>query len=164
MGTVVVGLDGSVGSREALPWAVDEARDRDAKLSAVYVYPPPDGQVEPNTALAVPAALTATAAAGFERSDRDRLMAEARQRADDLIRQMLGDVGARDVRVERTPIPDPRPARVLIDHTRRADLLVLGTRGLGGFKGLLLGSVAQHCVRWAECPVLVVRPSRDIGE
>ncbi len=48
-------------------------------------------------------------------------------------------------------------ARTLVDASKGADLLVVGSRGLGGFKGLLLGSVSQQCVQHAECPVVIVR-------
>jgi len=49
------------------------------------------------------------------------------------------------------------PSRVLFDASAGADLLVLGSRGHGGFSGALLGSVGQHCVRHAHCPVVIVR-------
>jgi nucleotide-binding universal stress UspA family protein len=49
------------------------------------------------------------------------------------------------------------PARVLIDASQNADLLVVGSRGHGAFAGMLIGSVSQHCVHHASCPVVVVR-------
>jgi nucleotide-binding universal stress UspA family protein len=49
------------------------------------------------------------------------------------------------------------PAQVLLDAADRPDLLVMGSRGHGGFAGALLGSVSQHCVQHARCPVLIVR-------
>jgi nucleotide-binding universal stress UspA family protein len=61
------------------------------------------------------------------------------------------------VKVEARVIEGPA-AEVLIDASRRASLLVVGSRGYGGFVGLLLGSVSQHCVTHAHCPVMVMRP------
>ena len=49
------------------------------------------------------------------------------------------------------------PSAVLVDESRDADLLVVGSRGLGGFSGLLLGSVSQQCAHHAACPVVIVR-------
>jgi nucleotide-binding universal stress UspA family protein len=57
----------------------------------------------------------------------------------------------------RTEVRYGAPAGVLVDVSHEASLLVVGSRGRGGFAGLLLGSVAQHCVQHAACPVVVVR-------
>lgn len=61
------------------------------------------------------------------------------------------------VRVTYEPVHAP-PAKSLIDVSRNARMLVVGTRGHGGLAGMLLGSVSEQCVRHAACPVLVVRP------
>jgi nucleotide-binding universal stress UspA family protein len=58
----------------------------------------------------------------------------------------------------RTAVEEGKnPAKALIERSKEADLVVVGSRGLGGFKGMLLGSVSQHLVAHAECPVVVVR-------
>ena len=54
-----------------------------------------------------------------------------------------------------------RPAAVLVDESRGADLLVVGSRGHGGFAGLLLGSVSQQCAHHAACPVVIVHQKRE---
>jgi nucleotide-binding universal stress UspA family protein len=54
-------------------------------------------------------------------------------------------------------VREGQPARVLLDEARDADLLVVGSRGLGGFRGLLLGSVSQQCAHHAACPLVIVR-------
>jgi len=53
------------------------------------------------------------------------------------------------------------PAEALIEQSRAADLLVIGTRGYGGFKGMLLGSVARECIQHSHCPVLILPPEED---
>ena len=57
----------------------------------------------------------------------------------------------------RTSIEEGNPAKVLIERSKEADLLVVGSRGHGGFAGMLLGSVSQHLVAHADCPLVVVR-------
>ena len=69
-------------------------------------------------------------------------------------RETLGDTPGIEVRTE---VVDGSPAKALIDASQRADLLVVGTRGHGGFAGMLLGSVSQHVTAHAACAVTVVR-------
>src|SRR5215472_522961 len=80
--------------------------------------------------------------------------AAADEELDKAITATLGDSPA--LEVERT-IAYGHPSQVLIDQSRSADLLVVGSRGHGGFTGMLLGSVSTHCVTHAACPVTVVR-------
>ncbi|MGW7444192.1 universal stress protein [Kitasatospora sp. NPDC054795] len=61
----------------------------------------------------------------------------------------------------RTEARHGTPAGALVEAARGADLLVVGSRGLGGFTGMLLGSVAQHCTRHATVPVVVVRAEEE---
>jgi nucleotide-binding universal stress UspA family protein len=81
---------------------------------------------------------------------RTDLEGAARKMLDDVLAEVAG-AGVRPRVVEGNA------ARVLLDATREADLLVLGTRGYGGFTEALLGSVSQHCVHRATCPVVIVR-------
>jgi nucleotide-binding universal stress UspA family protein len=134
---VVVGVDGSVGAGAALRWAHAEASLRHLELTAVMAWGHLD-QHHPG------------GGRGFT-ADYDEERAAAA--LDDAVATALGtDAGP----VGRTPVCE-LPARALIEASATADLLVVGARGLGGFKGLLLGSVSQHCLHHASCPVAVVR-------
>jgi nucleotide-binding universal stress UspA family protein len=143
MESIVVGVDGSEGASRALAFAAHEAALRQAKLPIVCV-----SGIEPS-------------AAAFPRLG--GVIAEARSRAqrvcEDACAQakQLEPAVACDVVVE-----EGQPATVLVDESRGAALLVVGSRGLGGFKGLLLGSVSQQCAQHASCPVMIVpRPHAD---
>ncbi|AOY70812.1 universal stress protein [Arthrobacter sp. VKM Ac-2550] len=134
---VVVGLDGSDGSRAALDWAVSEARLRRGKVRAVTAWQPP--------------AVTA----GMEGLIWDPASFEAAAKNEQT--RALKRVPAEDVPISRLLVQGS-PAAALLDASKDADLLVVGSRGLGGFSGLLLGSVSTHLIHHAVCPVLVVRP------
>jgi nucleotide-binding universal stress UspA family protein len=135
---VVVGLDGSDTSRLALVQAVAEADRLDAELVAVVAYEQPDywsevySMITPSTEQ-----LRAVAAAG----------------AQEVVDDELAGRGA-DVRVLAV---EGAPGDVLARQSEGAQLLVVGSRGRGELRGLLLGSVALHCVLHAPCPVMVVR-------
>jgi nucleotide-binding universal stress UspA family protein len=137
---IVVGTDGSEPAEDALRWAADEAARWSGVLEVVHAWLPPyplnpqDLFEDENGPEAVARrALTESAA---------RLRAE---RSDELeIREVLVFDHA---------------AKALIDVSRGAALLVVGSRGRGGFKGLLLGSVSLQCVHHAGCPVVVVHPA-----
>jgi nucleotide-binding universal stress UspA family protein len=142
-GTIVVGVDGSDGSRRALQWALQEARLRGAPARVVLAWTYLDQPVE-----------------GFDVAYGE---SDARARLDQVVDAVASE--GDDVELERVVVND-LPARALLDAARGADLLVVGSRGLGGFKGLLLGSVSQQVVQHAPCPVVVVpgderRPSPE---
>ncbi len=175
MARIVVGVDGSPGSRAALAFALEEARLRAAEVAVVHVYratPPVD---PPHTeafdiGLAVPAGFdrapappdeTARRAAMLRREEeyrRERSRVEADVGpARELVEAMVRDAGcAGDVEATPLVIADAHPAEALIESAADAELLVVGSRGRGGFSGLLLGSVSQQCVTHARCPVIVV--------
>jgi len=134
---VVVGVDGSPSSKAALRWALDQARLTKARLRAVIAW-----EVTPYTGWGVLAHEDFGAAAG-------QLLSES-------VRETLGFDPPLDVEVVETVRPG-HPAQVLIDESAHGALLVVGSRGHGGFAGTLLGSVSQLCVQHAHCPVLVVR-------
>jgi nucleotide-binding universal stress UspA family protein len=138
--TIVVGVDGSRGSRTALTWAAAEASDHLADLVVMNVWehtllPPVGSGSVPHTAVADPS----------EGASEELLK---------VIREELGE----EPRVRVQPVvKHGNPAEVLIEQSADADLLVVGTRGHGGFAGLVLGSVSQHVAAYARCPVAVVR-------
>lgn len=132
-GRIVVGLDGSAGSSRALKFAVDEARLRCWPVEAVLAWH-------------MPAMLYA---AGIPDDFDPQGWAQAT--LDATVAAVSTDGVTVDARAAQGP-----PASVLLNAAKNADLLVVGNRGHGGFVGALLGSVSQHCVAHATCPVVVV--------
>lgn len=143
-GRIVVGIDGSTPSREALRWALDEARMRgETQVEAVHVWHYPVLTYMPGIA---PTPV-------FAKAD---LEAEARAVLDEAVDAVVG-AGAAGVPVERV-VAEGSAVEGLVERSAEADLLVLGHRGHGGFRELLLGSVANQCASHARCPVVIVRP------
>lgn len=142
---IVVGIDSSPTSQNALRWALDEAAIRDCELHAVHAY-------EQSMIGAVPES-------GAVVFPRDLLEQYAVGMLDTAVDSVIGD------RDEVTHIvrsaTEGAPAKVLIEASLRAELLVVGQRGSGGFLGLHLGSVASKCVHHAHCPVVVVPTAAD---
>lgn len=138
---VVVGVDGSPGAAGALAWAFAEARLRSVPVHAVCAFE------EPWT-LAAAGLSSAEAAAGF----REALVADAER--------VLSDVrAAAPDGVEVTGETALSPAGRALVEIAGEDLLVVGSRGRGGFKSLLLGSVSRHCAAHARGVAVVVRPA-----
>ena len=139
--SVVVGVDGSPSAAAALKWAAHYAQATGATIRAVLAWHYPAAAGSPPVGVTPP-----TVEAEVERT-RDAIIDEA----------VAGALGPQPpVKIERTAVYG-HPAQVLIDESARADLLVVGSRGHGGFTGMLLGSVSTHCVTHAHCPVAVVR-------
>lgn len=138
---IVVGVDGSQSSRQALRWAA-----RQAELTR--------GVVEAVAAWNIPHFYGARAWLPPSSTDEAALKSRAHSELVEAVEETLGSSPPVEVRAEARY---GTAASVLIDASRDAAVLVVGSRGLGGFSGLLLGSVAQHCVQHAVCPVLVVR-------
>ena len=136
---IVAGVDGSSSARSALRWAV-----RQAKLTG--------GSVDAVIAWHFPASYGGYGMAPFGEGDGDFESWAAKTAADE-VAAVAGD-SAVEV---RTQVTEGYPARVLLDAANGADLLVVGSRGHGGFAEALLGSVSQHCVHHARCPVVVIR-------
>jgi nucleotide-binding universal stress UspA family protein len=139
-GPVVVGVDGSAGSGLALSFAADEAARRGATLVVMYVW-----SLNPATPLRP--TYEETEAAAAESAEAVLAAAVAEARAD----QPKLDVEARLVHALD-------PTATLVETSREAGLLVVGSRGHGGFAGLLLGSTSQALIHHAHCPVVIAHP------
>jgi nucleotide-binding universal stress UspA family protein len=139
---IVVGVDGSDQSRAALQWAYDEAAHHGASLTAVMTWEPPSMPMSPPYGAL---------------GDADYLT-QPRSEAFGLLDRLVAELDGRSAEVEvRTSVEEGHPAEVLIERSKEADLLVVGSRGHGGFAGMLLGSVSHHLVAHASCPVVVLR-------
>lgn len=137
MPRILVGVDGSASSKEALRWAADEARRRGAAVDVVLAWDNPY---------------------------RDMWLPSDPPGTDPLahLRVALGRTVSAAL-ADRPPVEldmavvEGHPAQVLIDRAHGAELLVVGSRGHGAVVGAVLGSVSFHCVAHAPCPVVVVR-------
>lgn len=160
MGEIVVGVDGSESSDRALRWALDEARLRaETGVVVVHAYRPP----EVRQAYAYPhsypymSAGAVTTIATRERERRDEQEQVARRQAEAVVDRAIHDAGGADGLAIRRVIVAREPSKVLVEMSGTADLLVVGSRGRGGFRGLLLGSVSLHTAHHSSCPVVVIR-------
>jgi len=134
---VVVGVDGSPSSLAALEWAADYAARAGGTLEMVSAWDWPHSY---GWAVPLPE--------GYDPSvDAQGLL----DRSQALVRERHPDLEASGV------VAQGHPALVLVKASEHADLLVVGSRGHGEFAGMLLGSVSEHCVTNAHCPVLVYR-------
>jgi nucleotide-binding universal stress UspA family protein len=144
MADIVVGVDGSREAQRALRWALDEAAVRGARVRAVHAYE-------------TPLLLTGYGPGGVVVSPELAERAEA-EAAEVIEKVMAAAEVPEGVTVSTEIVGDLQPAHALIDRSKDAEMLVVGSRGRGGFTGLLLGSVSQQCVHHATCPVVVVPP------
>ncbi len=140
---VVVGVDGSDGALGALAWAAGEAKLRGAVLEVVCTWHYPYAAI---------GAFAAPSPAPVSPDDLELA-------ADAIISEMLKKLDDQSGGLEiRRRIAAGSAAKALIEASSRADLLVVGSRGHGGFAGLLLGSVSQQCAAHSHCPVVIVPP------
>ena len=144
---IVVGVDGSQGGAAALEFAAREAAFRGAELRIVAAWQVPV------------AAYRTDFAPPLDPATLDAFRERAEQVADDAfaaVTKMHPSLQGEALAIQG------HPADVLLAHSADATLLVVGRRGLGGFKSLLLGSVSQQVVQHATCPVVVVnQPATD---
>jgi nucleotide-binding universal stress UspA family protein len=139
MSKIVVGVDGSDGSRRALKFAAEEARLRGLPLHAVMSCHFPQVIGPPGAAFPV--------------EHVEEVEERARLHLEEILTEELGEHPG--ITIERS-VRSSRAIDLLLEATEGATLLVLGSRGLGGFRGLLLGSVGQQLTTHAPCPVTIV--------
>ncbi|MGH3022610.1 MAG: universal stress protein [Gaiellaceae bacterium] len=150
MGVIVVGVDHSEGAKAALRFAFGEAKLRQASLRVVHAW-----QLGYVAASFIPGSYPELG------DELDALRDAAEVALEATLQEIVPATGA--VEIERRVV-EGAPAAVLVDESRDAELLVVGSRGLGGFGGLLLGSVSQQCAHHAACPVVIVRaPAETSG-
>ena len=169
MGRIVVGVDASPNARRALAWAAAEARLRQAVLQVVHAYHSKNlaapvyfgSQHTYDASVGVAGEPPPELTASVQR--RESFEEAVRSQADELLEALLGELGetVSGVEVQQTVVEDRHPADALVQLSVDADLLVVGSRGRGGFSELLLGSVSHAAVLHAVCPVVVVPASRD---
>ena len=135
---IVVGIDGSRESEAAFRFALEEARIRAVGVRAVGVW-------------YVPAMAYAGGAYAPSVDLGEGIAAEARRRLEEVVAREESS----GVEVE-TVLRQGQPAQILLEEAKDADLLVVGSRGLGGFRGLLLGSVSQQCAQHSPCPITIL--------
>lgn len=138
---IVVGVDGSPSSVAALRWAIRQASVTGAVVEAVTAWHLP---------AAYGLAPVDEAAMDFE-GDAEKILADA-------LNQVSGISGGVAIHAS---VVEGLPAVALAQAARGADLLVVGSRGHGGFTGALLGSVSQYCAHRAPCPVLILRETAE---
>jgi nucleotide-binding universal stress UspA family protein len=138
---IVVGVDGSAVSKDALAWAAGQARLSSAELLAITAWRPPVTYGYP-----------------LDYSDVD-FESAARKKLEQIVEEVLG---AEPSVAVVTRVAEGHPAQVLVDAAEGASLLVVGSRGLGAFAGMLLGSTSQHCVQHAPTPVVVIRHPQEV--
>jgi nucleotide-binding universal stress UspA family protein len=148
METIVVGVDGSDGGTAALEFAASEAAARGARLRIVSVWQVP----------------VAAFGGGFAPPLDPATWDAVRERAQEVADEAFAAVKKLQPSTEAEALAVPgQPADVLLEQGADAALIVVGRRGLGGFRSLLLGSVSQQVVQYATCPVVVVNQPATVS-
>jgi nucleotide-binding universal stress UspA family protein len=141
MDGIIVGVDGSHGAHGALEWAMQEAAARHVPLTVIAVH-----QVAASGWIVAPSFLPAD----------ELTMEHARQVAEEAVAKAAAQLGGSRPVPVTIRVVTGLPAQELIEASRDADLLVVGSRGGGGFARLMLGSVSDQVMHHAHCPVVVV--------
>jgi nucleotide-binding universal stress UspA family protein len=136
---IVVGVDGSAPSKAALAWAARQARLTGATVEAVIAWQYP-------------------ATYGYTMPAAPEINYNYEEIAAKVIADTIAEFRGQDNQVEIiSRVVEGNAAQALLDASAGAELLVVGSRGHGGFFEALLGSVGQHCVHHATCPVVIIR-------
>ena len=138
---IVVGVDGSQGSKTALKWAMNQAHLTGATVEAITTWQDP---AQYGTAFG-------WTSAAFEGDTYATTMVKA---LDDTVAEVAAQMPQPATVLAQ--VVEGHPAEALLHAAAGAQLLVVGSRGHGSFAGIVLGSVSQHCVQHAPCPVVVV--------
>jgi len=141
---IVVGVDGSPGAQRALEWGIAEGRVRGVGVTALLAYGYYGRPFEVQAAVTGP--------------EPEQLDEAARKVLKQAVAALPAEPSAHEV-IER--VSDDEPVDALLDEARADDLLVVGARGLGPVRRLMLGSVSVHCTRYATCPTVIVRDRQE---
>jgi nucleotide-binding universal stress UspA family protein len=141
-GRIIVGIDGSEPSKDALRWAKAQADATDAELVVVSAW-------------SYPTTAYPTLAGYVPLGDLADVQRETRAAIQTVVKETIGDAAVTLLVVEG------HPANAIIDASQGASMVVVGCRGHGGFVGALVGSVSQHVVAHATCPVVVIRHAQE---
>lgn len=145
MAGIIVGVDGSHGAHRALDWAMKEAAAQHARLTVVSVY-----EVPVNGWTGNPIILGADVPE----------LEKTRQAAEEMVAKAATQLGESRPASVTVRAVNGFAAEELIQASRDADLLVVGSRGAGGFTRLMMGSVSSQAVHHSQCPVVVVPDKR----
>ena len=141
-GRIVVGVDGSPSSLAALRWAIKQAEMTGASVEAVTAW-----RNTPALAMAAP----------FTEADVNSPDAGIKEAAERMLRESVNAAAGSSTVAVKAEIGEGSAAQLLLSASEGASLVVVGSRGHGGFTGALLGSVGQALAQHAACPVLIYR-------
>ena len=146
---IVVGIEGSGGAKAALKWAIQEAKFRHATIVVATAYSPSWVPVSPDFTY-IPV-------------DNFNVEEEVGRMQEQIAHEVLEEVGSAqaDIKYVRKK-GSPADTLIAIAEAEDADMLVVGSRGRGGVRGLLLGSVSHQIAHHGSCPVVIVRPDLEV--
>lgn len=146
---IVVGIEGSGGAKAALKWAIQEAKFRHATIVVATAYSPSWVPVSPDFTY-IPV-------------DNFNVEEEVGRMQEQIAHEVLEEIGAEKASIKYVRKKgSPSDTLIAIAEAEDADMLVVGSRGRGGVRGLLLGSVSHQIAHHGSCPVVIVRPDLEV--